>query len=646
MTRKRAQPAPKRGASEAAAALASPPTRDTPDAIVSACAGILAAVRTAENELRRVADPFLDLAQKRRVTEAGLIAGGLASMAGTSAAVDRRTFAVATAMSEPAGQAVSVQEVEALVHHQVQMGLEQLGRERSADLRDVVEKSVRRVAAGQEGRLLEVLTRNLTESLRTLEAQLGDRLNDLLPPSGGPVEFSPEELEEVRGDDAEGSRPRSGHGTVEVIEEIEVQDVAALSASLDLDGAASEGADAAAGDAEASPLAPPWTEQEEAAAEAEAVLAEYAAAEAARAYGADGGEADGGESGDPGASEIDVRRASGANTELLDAIEDVRTLDVQVDGSFALEGFAEVIKGEAMTEDTDDLPAFGEDEPVALGEEGAAGDDEMAVEVTIGGDDEGMYSPGALDEVIVSLPGEAIEIGGGLEEVGGFAGGGFAPPAGDEPIVVDLGGGEGLGEVPSEALQTADDLASEVRSLDGEDEGGDSFDLPPASAAAPSPEEVDTVNRYLELAADLRVRKNYPAALEVYGKVLEIDPRSFDAYVGRGVLYLETADLKRAATEFRKAQHVDPDAPEAYMGLGEIHFVHKEYTRAVKCFSKSLSLDENLADAYYKRGLSHYHERAHKKAFLDLNKAYKLDPELPHIKKYLQMVMKQLRPGS
>lgn len=221
----------------------------------------------------------------------------------------------------------------------------------------------------------------------------------------------------------------------------------------------------------------------------------------------------------------------------------------------------------------------------------------------------------------------------------------------DEEILAD----EASPSAELEAVQADEPVVSaaeeEIEAAEEESAGGgedvaiDDDSLAEAMAAATAEDESDpeAINRYLELASKLRGRKNFPAAQELYQKVIEIDDTNFEARIGLGAVHLQTPDYDAAAEEFELAMTVDPDSPAGYLGMGEVHFLQKEYAKAIKQYTQCLKLDDNLAQAYCNRGLSYYYQKNHKKAFLDLQKAYKLDPEIPNIKKYLQMVMKQLK---
>jgi len=55
-----------------------------------------------------------------------------------------------------------------------------------------------------------------------------------------------------------------------------------------------------------------------------------------------------------------------------------------------------------------------------------------------------------------------------------------------------------------------------------------------------------------------------------------------------------------------------------------------------------LDRDAGHAMARCRRGISHYYRKNYRQAFLDLQRAYNLDPDIPNIRKYVQMAIKKL----
>ena len=336
------------------------------------------------------------------------------------------------------------------------------------------------------------------------------------------------------------------------------------------------------------------------------------------------------------AAEKGIREAGG--DELLDQIDDVRDVKLDVGDLF-------VGDIEERSSVTDELPADAIMESlsgdVAMGgeaadddfeiEASAAEEEDFAIEASAAEDDDFEIEASAAEDEDLEVD-DGVEIDLNEDE--------------EDAVEIDVGGDEidlDMGDDEVEISQglgpSLDDSKPEMVVIDSLDAGAEEDAIDEAVAEG----DTEAVGRYLELAAKLRDRKNYSAATELYGKVLELDDRNVEAHIGLGAVHLQTPDFEAAASEFGNALELDADSPAGYLGMGEVHFLQKDYAAAIKQYTKCIKLDDELAQAYCNRGLSYYYRKNHKKSFLDLQKAYRIDPEIPNIKKYLQMVMKVLK---
>ena len=80
--------------------------------------------------------------------------------------------------------------------------------------------------------------------------------------------------------------------------------------------------------------------------------------------------------------------------------------------------------------------------------------------------------------------------------------------------------------------------------------------------------------------------------------------------------------------------------------MGDLYFARKEYKRAVEFYDQAVELDGAHAMARCRRGISHYYRKNFRQAFQDLQRANALDPEIPNIKKYVQMALKKMERGE
>ena len=68
----------------------------------------------------------------------------------------------------------------------------------------------------------------------------------------------------------------------------------------------------------------------------------------------------------------------------------------------------------------------------------------------------------------------------------------------------------------------------------------------------------------------------------------------------------------------------------------------KEHSKAIEFFDQAIGIKPDHPQARCRRGLAHYHCGRYRQAFLDLQRAYKLDPEIPNIRRLVQMAIRKL----
>jgi tetratricopeptide (TPR) repeat protein len=123
-------------------------------------------------------------------------------------------------------------------------------------------------------------------------------------------------------------------------------------------------------------------------------------------------------------------------------------------------------------------------------------------------------------------------------------------------------------------------------------------------AAELEPAHVDT---HLELAALLRVQRDYDHCLDELGAALYYDPGCARAYFELGFVHRLQGDLAGAEEFFRKAAELDQTMARAHVELGWVHLMREEYAAAIAELEKAIELDpqslvgnSNLGFAYVK----------------------------------------------
>ncbi len=146
----------------------------------------------------------------------------------------------------------------------------------------------------------------------------------------------------------------------------------------------------------------------------------------------------------------------------------------------------------------------------------------------------------------------------------------------------------------------------------------------------------------LHLAQSLQGAKKYDPAQEEYSKILSGDPKSVEALVGRGWLYIQKAKHDEAEKDFLSALQIQPYQASAAAGLVEVRkertaktqeawdlLANKKYDSAIAAFKKALDQHPRWSILYDGLGWSYYWKGMMREAEESFAKALQVDPELP-----------------
>jgi tetratricopeptide (TPR) repeat protein len=173
---------------------------------------------------------------------------------------------------------------------------------------------------------------------------------------------------------------------------------------------------------------------------------------------------------------------------------------------------------------------------------------------------------------------------------------------------------------------------------------------------SPRPEVLDLIEhqrneesvllQFLDSARALTEKGDYLQAIQAYTDALDVRLSHPEAYIGRGRCQMELGDYTSAMSDFRRAEDLQPGHPDPQAAMGDLYFARKEYKRAIEFYDQAVELDGAHAMARCRRGISHYYRKNYRQAFQDLQRANTLDPEIPNIKKYVQMALKKMERGE
>ena len=93
--------------------------------------------------------------------------------------------------------------------------------------------------------------------------------------------------------------------------------------------------------------------------------------------------------------------------------------------------------------------------------------------------------------------------------------------------------------------------------------------------------------------------QNYKAAIKLFEKAVEKDPKFVEAYDDMGVSYRKLGDLKNAIKNYDKSIELYPDGIMAHQNLGLIYSIQKEYKKAIEEYEKSQKINPEDPEGYY-----------------------------------------------
>jgi Flp pilus assembly protein TadD len=237
------------------------------------------------------------------------------------------------------------------------------------------------------------------------------------------------------------------------------------------------------------------------------------------------------------------------------------------------------------------------------------------------------------------------------------------PPAGDDSLAAggdddeqDVDGGAGVAtstgglrlgrpSAPANPSRRTAHAETDAPRLTDEPEETPSATQPQVASIQPAGDD-SRVAKLMDDAVLAAGRGDIVKAIQAFTDVLDLRHDRSDAHIGRGRCYLELGDYSSAMSDFQRAEDLHPNRPDPHVAMGDLYFARKEYRRAIEFYDQAVELDGSHAMARCRRGISHYYRKNFRQAFQDLQRAYSLDPEIPNIRKYVQMAVKKLERGD
>jgi tetratricopeptide (TPR) repeat protein len=125
---------------------------------------------------------------------------------------------------------------------------------------------------------------------------------------------------------------------------------------------------------------------------------------------------------------------------------------------------------------------------------------------------------------------------------------------------------------------------------------------------------------------------DYGSCAKCYEKLAELKPEQAskakaDMYYNIGTAYLDKENYDRAIELFGKVIELNPDAMDAHYNMGNASFYKNDIDGAIACYKKAIKLDSEFPDVYYNMGMAYAEKGDNHNASKYMEKAKKLGYE-------------------
>ncbi len=155
-------------------------------------------------------------------------------------------------------------------------------------------------------------------------------------------------------------------------------------------------------------------------------------------------------------------------------------------------------------------------------------------------------------------------------------------------------------------------------------------------------EYIESARQDIRLAKKLNVksrfksaRKSFDFALKDFNKAIQLQPKNAYVYLNRGTVYHEKKKFEQALADYTYAIELEPDNSIAYSNRGATYVVMKKYLLAISDCNRAIELDTNCFGAYVNRGEAYEAIGEIELAISDFKNAILLNPSDEESRKHL-----------
>jgi tetratricopeptide (TPR) repeat protein len=137
------------------------------------------------------------------------------------------------------------------------------------------------------------------------------------------------------------------------------------------------------------------------------------------------------------------------------------------------------------------------------------------------------------------------------------------------------------------------------------------------------------------LATAAFISQNYPRAIELYRRVLQLDPRRAQPLVNIGAIHNRQGEFQQATKTLRQALAKDRKCAEAYYNLGIAHKGLNQLSMAVSAYREAIRLAPEMAEAYQNLANVYVEMGNTQQAILNYHRALELKPDFERARRGL-----------
>ncbi len=123
--------------------------------------------------------------------------------------------------------------------------------------------------------------------------------------------------------------------------------------------------------------------------------------------------------------------------------------------------------------------------------------------------------------------------------------------------------------------------------------------------------------------------KEFGQAFSDFEQAEKLGSRSVSVPMTKGMILLQQKELDDAEAQFKRALQIDPKIADAHVAIGSIQLMRSQRTEAVSSFGHAIEIDAEKGSAYGGRAAAYLAMGEHRRALQDLNNAIRIDPGQP-----------------